>query len=287
MSNRVSEGNSVTAPEDSTRKPRTSYVMASEWDREELRLKALEEYYDPGTISVLTALGVKPGWRCLEVGAGAGSIARWLSTMVGSTGAVIATDIDIRFLTAQQAHGVQVRQHDITSDDLEEGGFDLIHARAVLEHLPERQRVVDHLVSLLAPGGRLLLEDHDVGPTAVAAFIQYANSAEVATRTSRFLAACAQLMVSAGADPCYGAKLPAALESAGLSEVAVEVRVNTIAGRPDNVFSLSLQRLRDPFMATGILNQAECDALLTDFADPTLRIPGAPMVAAHGRKPPG
>lgn len=59
--------------------------MASEWDREELRLKTLEEHCDPGTIGLLMTLGVQPGSRCLEVGAGAGSIARWLSTAVGPT----------------------------------------------------------------------------------------------------------------------------------------------------------------------------------------------------------
>ncbi len=285
MSNQVSEGNSMTALDDSTGKSQTSYVMASEWEREGLRLKALEEQYDPGSIGMLTASGVKPGWRCLEVGAGAGSIARWLSTMVGPAGTVIATDIDTRFLTEHPGPGVQVRQHDITSDDLDEAEFDLIHARAVLEHLPDHQMVINRLASLLAPGGRLLVESLDMSPPAIAAAIEYANNADVATRMSGFFAACVQIMGAAGADAYYGAKLPAALDSAGLSEVAVEVRVNTVAGNPANLFSLSLQRLRGPFMAMGILDEAACDALLSDFADPTLRIPGSPMVAAHGRKP--
>ena len=35
------------------------------------RLVALEEGYDPGTVSRLENLGVGRGWKCLEVGAGA------------------------------------------------------------------------------------------------------------------------------------------------------------------------------------------------------------------------
>jgi tRNA A58 N-methylase Trm61 len=48
----------------------------------------------------LESLGVADGWRCLEVGAGGGSIAEWLCRRVGRKGAVLATDLDTRFLYA-------------------------------------------------------------------------------------------------------------------------------------------------------------------------------------------
>ncbi len=41
------------------------------------RFAALPRLYDPGTVRHLEALEVADGWRCLEVGASAGSIARW------------------------------------------------------------------------------------------------------------------------------------------------------------------------------------------------------------------
>jgi hypothetical protein len=41
------------------------------------RLVQLEALWDPSTIRHLQALGVTDGWRCLEVGAGGGSITRW------------------------------------------------------------------------------------------------------------------------------------------------------------------------------------------------------------------
>jgi hypothetical protein len=64
---------------------------AEEQTRE--RFATLPRLYDPGTIRHLEALGVGAGWRCLEVGAGGGSVARWLAERVGPIGRVLATDI--------------------------------------------------------------------------------------------------------------------------------------------------------------------------------------------------
>jgi ubiquinone/menaquinone biosynthesis C-methylase UbiE len=56
----------------------------------------LEELFDP--LSRRRRALVQPGWRCLEVGAGRGSMAVWLAEQVGPTGHVVATDVDTRYL---------------------------------------------------------------------------------------------------------------------------------------------------------------------------------------------
>src|SRR5262245_47444537 len=43
------------------------------------RLRLLEAAADPFTQRCLQRLDIQPGWPCLEVGAGAGSIATWLA----------------------------------------------------------------------------------------------------------------------------------------------------------------------------------------------------------------
>jgi len=48
-------------------------------DLERVRLRLLEEYHDPVTTSQLDAIGVGEGWRCLDVGAGGGSVTRMLA----------------------------------------------------------------------------------------------------------------------------------------------------------------------------------------------------------------
>ena len=113
----------------------------------EQRFGSLAVLYDPHTLRCLERTGVGPGWRCLEVGAGGGSIATWLADQVGSSGHVTATDIDPRFLRALRSHGrpnVEVLRHDVTVDPLPEAAFDLIHARLVFVHLPAAREALDH-----------------------------------------------------------------------------------------------------------------------------------------------
>ncbi len=107
----------------------TSYTFDNAWQQARQRLTGLEAWLDPGTIRHLEMLQVGAGWRCLEVGAGGGSIASWLGARVGASGHVVATDIDPRFIDVLDAPNVEVRRHDIVTDDLETGAFDLVHAR--------------------------------------------------------------------------------------------------------------------------------------------------------------
>ena len=90
-----------------------SYVPDQQWHKEHLRLAAMERMWDPGTRAVIEALGIAPGWRCLEVGAGAGSIAAWLADEVAPGGEVLASDLDTSRLRALRAPGLEVREHDI------------------------------------------------------------------------------------------------------------------------------------------------------------------------------
>jgi hypothetical protein len=72
---------------------------ADAFERE--RLGLLCQALDPLTQGRLDRLGVQPGWSCLEVGAGAGSVARALAARAGPGGRVVATDVDTRFLLGQ------------------------------------------------------------------------------------------------------------------------------------------------------------------------------------------
>src|SRR5690348_11786417 len=86
---------------------------------ERRRLAALTEIADPITTRRLTDLGIGPGWCCLEVGAGDGSVARWLAGRVGPEGRVVATDLDLRFLKGHGLSNLEVRRHNVLEDHLE------------------------------------------------------------------------------------------------------------------------------------------------------------------------
>ena len=101
------------------------------------RISAVEDLLDDGTMRLITRLGIGPGARCLEVGAGGGSIARWLAELAGAEGSVVATDVDIRFMASTEGRpDIEIRRHDIVRDPLEEAAFDFVHARLVLELCP-------------------------------------------------------------------------------------------------------------------------------------------------------
>jgi protein-L-isoaspartate O-methyltransferase len=93
------------------------------------RLAALARLLDPGSVRDLEATGVGPGRRCLEVGAGNGSVAAWLCDRVGAAGTVVATDLDTTVLRDLSHPKFDVRAHDVAVDDLPEDEYDLVHMR--------------------------------------------------------------------------------------------------------------------------------------------------------------
>jgi 2-polyprenyl-3-methyl-5-hydroxy-6-metoxy-1,4-benzoquinol methylase len=140
------------------------YVFSNAWEMAERRLQMLEQEHDPTTKRLTLDLGVQSGWRCLEVGAGCGSIVRWLSEVVGQSGHISAVDIDTRFLDDLTGSNVEVRQLNVVTEALPATQFDFVHTRLLLMHLPERDEVVKKLVSALRPGGWILWEEQDLFP---------------------------------------------------------------------------------------------------------------------------
>ena len=127
------------------------------------RFAGLEAVFDPVTRGHLARLGLESGARCLEVGAGSGSIARWMADQVGSSGRVLAVDLDPRWTRRNGRRQLEVRALDLVAQPIPPGPWDVIHERLVLQHIPERLDVLARLVDVLAPGGVILVEDFDTG----------------------------------------------------------------------------------------------------------------------------
>ena len=165
----------------------TPYVFDQAWQREHDRLQSLERLFDPSSQRHIAARGLTTGWRCLEVGCGAGSLALWLADQIGPTGSVVATDLDPRFIDASQRANLEVRQHDLMRDPLEAASYDLVHARAVVEHIPDHAAAIRRLVEALKPGGWLVLEDVDfAGWPARSARVTYIRPSTRRSRSACF-----------------------------------------------------------------------------------------------------
>jgi 2-polyprenyl-3-methyl-5-hydroxy-6-metoxy-1,4-benzoquinol methylase len=262
-----------------------NYIYSQAWERERGRLDGLSAQFDAVTVRHLTALGVAPGWRCLEMGAGAGSIARWLGATVGPTGRVIATDLDTRFLVDVPAP-VEVIQHNLVDDPPPGDGFDLIHARAVLEHIPARREVLAGLVPALKPGGVLVLEDVVFGEPLYGASERVTGPRSKGPLYARTLNAVAAGFRAIGADAAFGLDLPDALEAAGLRDVDAELTARVVrGGSPEAAFyELSLRELGDRLVGAGLLSADEVAEALGFITDPASRWLSLGLVTAWGRR---
>ncbi|MFD0475391.1 class I SAM-dependent methyltransferase [Nonomuraea thailandensis] len=249
-----------------SRPPRTyqdgalSHAVTSELGR----LQALETARDATTIDLIERLEPRRDWHCLELGAGAGSIARWLATRC-PLGQVTATDLDTRFLSGDLPPHLHVVRHDVTRDTFPDGTFDLIHARALLVHLPDRDQVLKRAAQWLRPGGWLIVEDPDVFPVESS---PNALFKQVALGGAQLLAA------TIGTDLRWPRTMPAPLTTAGLVNPGLHIAVGTVGdGAPDDaLWRATFDQVRMAMTQHGLLaadDAARLDRLLDqpDFLD--------------------
>jgi SAM-dependent methyltransferase len=143
--------------------------MWNSTDDEGARLGKLQGLHDDATVRRLGTLGIGPGWHCLELGAGAGSVATWMAEQVGPAGTVTAVDRDTGQLERLgQKANVTVLEDDLTTMSFPESTFDLIHSRSTLMHVDAADEVVAKLVPSVRPGGVVLFEEADGAPAATA-----------------------------------------------------------------------------------------------------------------------
>ncbi len=244
------------------------------WHNRDRWLSLLEELFDPASIKRLESVGVGPGWRALEVGAGRGSIAAWLADRVGAGGRVVATDIDTTLLEERDDPRVEVVRHDVLSDDLPADSFDLVHCRAVLVHLSDPELALERMVGWLRPGGVLVAEEPWI---------------EVAALAPDPIAARAVEALGREVDVGFARRLPAALRDAGLGPVSAKTEVRFFDGGTGEAafFQRVLEGACATLVASGRLDAGDVRRFLSRFGDPAFFDCGWPRIGAVGWKPLG
>lgn len=239
----------------------------------------LAELFDGVTRGHFERLGVGPGSRCWEVGGGGTSIPAALAAMAGPTGYVLATDLDTSWL--QENDGYDVRRHDVAADPPPEpGSFDLVHARLVLVHVPDRARALATMAAALRPGGWLLIEDAD---TALQPLACLDDSGPEQRRANRIRNAIRELLAGRGAELRYGRTLPAALRAAGLADVAASGSFPVGGVACDRLEASTIRHVRRELIAAGLADDAELDAHLAAIGAGRLDLTLAPLISAWGR----
>lgn len=213
-------------PQTRSRKFEPGYRLAAKGRQaaEDDRLSLVEQILDPR--SRRRRALAQPGWRCLEVGAGRGSMAVWLAKQVGESGQVVATDIDLTYLKRLDVPNLEVRQHNILEDSLDTlGSFDLVCSRLTLFWLAGKQEsAIQRMVECLRPGGWLLDEDADWGTLApVDPAHPFSACYHAAYRGGEW-------WTERGYDPTFGRKLPVLFERYGLENIRHEATAEVVRG---------------------------------------------------------
>ncbi|MFD6310477.1 methyltransferase domain-containing protein [Streptomyces nigra] len=247
------------------------------------RFDAFAALFDPTTFRHLERFGVGAGWRCWEVGAGGTSVVSWLAKKVGPTGRVVATDIDTSRLTPAARPPVEVLMHDVAADEPPEEGFDLVHARLVLVHVPDRERALRSMIDSLRPGGRLLIEDADPAMQPLLCPEDHGPEQQLANRLRNGFRT---LLAERGADLSYGRRLPRLLREAGLLRVEADAYFPLASPACAALESATVRQIRDRLVTEGIATDEDIDRHLANVAAGGMDLATAPMISAWGRKAP-
>jgi hypothetical protein len=241
-------------------------MSGAETDSESTR-RNIQQASDSFTIKHLEAIVIGQGWRCLEIGAGGGSIAGWLGDRVGATGSVVATDVDLQRLGDLGAP-VEVRRHDIAREGLESAAYNLVHCRLVLQHLTEPVVALQKMV-----------EEGDFG------LLEFAGAAE-SPRASIVLRDVFTRWAAAGVIDSYlGRRLPGLVGALDVEAFGVDA-FTQIGGPGDpayETFRLAWPATRTGAAAVGL---TEDDLRCVDgaFANSTVLV-GVTIFAAWGQLP--
>jgi SAM-dependent methyltransferase len=222
----------------------------------------------------------RPGARCLEVGAGAGSVALWLADRVGPDGQVTATDLDVSGIPD---HPRIVRTvHNIETDPLD-GRFDLIHARLVLGHVGSRWHTVSKLADALVPGGALVIEEFTASWDRC---VMDSPSPEAQRLFADYHYALLNTLETYGTDTSWGVEVHRAMRDAGLVEVESELWARSWhGGEPGCLLPYAASaQLRRKLIAAG-MSEDDLDAFRTLLLDPRLVIYANLAISTIGLAP--
>lgn len=257
------------------------YLLDNQQSEAGQRFTALSELFDPVTFRHLDAVGVAAGWACWEVGAGGASVPSWLAGRVGPSGRVVATDIDPTWMPAEGA-GFEVLRHDVGTDEPPAGGFDLVHARLLLIHVPARTAALASMVRALRPGGWLVIEDGDPALLPLICPDEHGPAQRLANRLRQGFRT---LMAGRGADLAFGRTLPRLLREAGLVDVRADAFFPIASPACTALEVATVHQVRDRLVAAGLATDEEVDRHLANVAGGDLDLATAPLISAWGRTP--
>jgi ubiquinone/menaquinone biosynthesis C-methylase UbiE len=222
--------------------------------------------FSPVREAMREAIDPRPGMRLLDAGCGVGlETARLAEDHPDMHVTGVDRNGELLEIARGRSSEVEWVEADLTDLDLA-SEFDVVRTERVLIHVPDVETVLDNLIGVLAPGGRLALFELDYGGTILAP----GADEELADRVAETLYASLE-------QPQAGRRLPGLLTERGLTDVSATpfsfmpneqiwqriVKNTVIAGSPEREVADWLEQQEDAvangdFVAafTGVLTAA-------------------------------
>lgn len=259
-----------------------SYLMEHIGEGQRLEQKTQRDE----TLAQLGLVGLPTGSIVLDAGAGTGAVARVMAELVGPAGSVYALDSSEERIKegrelASSLENLTFVRGDLLSPPFEADFFDFVWCRFVLQHLPEAEPAVRRLISLVRPGGKVVLGDLDGHGLR-----HYPISEDLQRNLVRL-----ERALQGRQDPHMGRKLYHLCYQCGLSDIQVHVLpYHLYAGRaPDTAIENWRTKLEvaRPAMDSVFEEPSEFDRFLEEFLA-LLRDPGtftySSLILAVGTK---
>jgi 2-polyprenyl-3-methyl-5-hydroxy-6-metoxy-1,4-benzoquinol methylase len=255
------------------------------------RLRVLARAMAPSTATLLDRVVVERS-TCLDVGCGGGDVTLELARRAGPNGRVVGVDLDESQLGIARDEAVAVGAatvsyvcRDVLAEPLP-AEHDLVYARFLVTHLPDRPAAVAHLADAVVPGGALVLEDIDfAGSFCFPPSTAYDSYCEIYARTAEVR----------GGDANVGRQLPALLLAAGCERITANV-VQPCGLQPSGyeldvklIAALTMENIGESAISEGIATRPAVESVVAELyrlADDPETLLGLPrIVQAVGYRP--
>lgn len=253
------------------------------------RLQSWSRSWEPETEAMLDQIHVQSGWHVVDLACGPLGIIGPLSRRVGSTGRVVASDINPGMLSAARIYAekysltnVDFIETDAYRSNLPCAAFDLVHARFLFAPLGRDDVLLDEMISLARPGGIVASQESDES-----GYVCYPPRPAWERLKQLTIAAFAK----GGGDYSSGRHTYGLFHRAGLDHVQVRaVCLALPAGHPYRFWPIeSAVAFRSRFLEWGLITSPELDHLLLECdriaRDPEFFLTSFVVIQVWGRKP--
>lgn len=253
------------------------------------RLRSWARSWEPETEAMLDRIQVQPGWRAIDLACGPMGIISSLSRRVGSTGKVVASDLNPVMLSAARRHAetnaltnVEFIEANAYQSNLPRASFDLVHARFMFAPLGQDGILLNEMIALTRPGGTIVSQESD-------------ESGYVCYPPQPSWERLKQLTIDAfargGGNYSAGRRTYGLFCNAGLEKVQARAACLALpAGHPYRLWPIeSALAFRSRFLEWGLITESDLDYLLQECEsiarDPATFLTSFVVMQVWGRKP--